>query len=381
MDMSNVRVTHAGVMQHNSDGTKELQKLTQAGLVARSPEGTAAKGMNIRGNEDLWVEIQANTFRNWVNEHLKETGRRVNDLSTDFSDGTHLCALVEALQKKKLKPQWNARPTNHHQFLENASTALNAIEADGVKLVNIGNVDIVNGNLKLILGLIWSLIFRYQIGRSKFPPRKLMLAWLQAALPQCKVGNLTTDWNSGVFLSALLDYCEPGLFPHWRSLDPHQSVRNCTNAMNIASREFGIPQVLEPEYLASPWLDELSGMTYLSYFMKPGGPGYNASMRWVNTQVEKSVTNFTVRPVSVHLLPCVFNIPYVCRRIGTMVRSFARSSTSWAVTHRSQRDSAMIPIPTRRTSRRPWMREKNWECALYSPPRTWLTPRWNIWVL
>lgn len=97
-----------------------------------------------------------------------------------------------------------------------------------------------------------------------------MLAWLQAALPKCKINNLTTDWNSGINLSALLDYCQPGLFPHWNSLDPNQSVRNCTNAMNIAQREFGIPKVLEPEYLASPWLDELSGMTYLSYFMKPG---------------------------------------------------------------------------------------------------------------
>lgn len=79
-------------------------------------------------------------------------------------------------------------------------------------------MDIVNGNLKLILGLIWSLIVRYQIGRSKFPPRKLMLAWLQAVLPECKVGNFTTDWNSGVLLSALIDYCRPGLFPHWRKL-------------------------------------------------------------------------------------------------------------------------------------------------------------------
>lgn len=43
----------------------------------------------------------------------------------------------------------------------------------------VGNVDIVNGNLKLILGLIWSLIVRYQIGKSKFPPRKLMLSWLK----------------------------------------------------------------------------------------------------------------------------------------------------------------------------------------------------------
>lgn len=219
---------------------------------------------------------------------------KVSDLSVDFCDGTALCSLVESLQKRKLKPSWNKRPQNQHHYLENATTALNAIEADHVKLVNIGNVDIVNGNLKLILGLIWSLIVRYQIGRSKFPPRKLMLAWLQAALPECRVTNLTSDWNSGVLLSALLDYCEPGLFSHWRSLDPNQSVRNCENAMNIAHRTFGVPKVLEPEYLASPWLDELSGMTYLSYFMKPDGPGYNASMRWVNSQIKVPVSNFTV---------------------------------------------------------------------------------------
>lgn len=50
-----------------------------------------------------------------------------------------------------------------------------------------GNVDIVNGNLKLILGLIWSLIVRYQIGKSKFPPRKLMLAWLKVSTRNCTV--------------------------------------------------------------------------------------------------------------------------------------------------------------------------------------------------
>lgn len=71
------RVTHAGILQHNYDGSTDYQKITQAGLVARSPEGTAAKGMNIRGNEDLWVEIQANTFRNWVNECIRESGCQV----------------------------------------------------------------------------------------------------------------------------------------------------------------------------------------------------------------------------------------------------------------------------------------------------------------
>lgn len=206
-----------------------------------------------------------------------------------------------------------------------------------------GNVDIVNGNVKLILGLIWSLIVRYQIGRSKFPPRKLMLAWLQAALPKCKITNLTTDWNSGVNLSALLDYCQPGLFPHWNSLDSNQSVRNCTNAMNIAQREFGIPKVLEPEYLASPWLDELSGMTYLSYFMKPGGPGYNATMRWANSQLKHPVNNFTVSRTIFELNRllnlCSMQIMkmFLIRRLtGMMVAHFVRLSKDWAVRHQHQ---------------------------------------------
>ncbi|XP_076639876.1 filamin-type immunoglobulin domains fbug isoform X1 [Colletes latitarsis] len=278
------------------ESTEQLRPEQLVGLVARSAEGTAAKGMPIKGHEDLWVEIQANTFRNWVNEHLKAADVAdgpVIDLAEDFRDGTRLCALVEVLTKRRL-PRWNPRPANQHHHLENVSTALQAIEADGVKLVNIGNVDIVNGNLKLILGLIWSLIVRYQIGKSKFPPRKLMLAWLKAVLPECRVNNFTTDWNSGVYLSALLDYCQPGLFTHWRQLDPNDSVYNCRKAMEISKREFDIPMVLEPEYLASPYLDELSGMTYLSYFMKEGSPGFHATLRWVNSQLSHhSVQNFT----------------------------------------------------------------------------------------
>ena len=36
--------------------------------------------------------------------------------------------------------------------------------------------------MKLILGLIWSLIAHYQLGASNFPPKKLMLAWLKVML-------------------------------------------------------------------------------------------------------------------------------------------------------------------------------------------------------
>lgn len=64
----------------------------------------------------------------------------------------------------------------------------------------IGSEDIVDGNLKLILGLIWHLILRYQIGKTKFPPKKIMLAWLQSALPKCEISNFSSSWNDGVAL-------------------------------------------------------------------------------------------------------------------------------------------------------------------------------------
>lgn len=39
---------------------------------------------------------------------------------------------------------------------------------------------------------------------------------------------------------------------------------------------------------------ELSGMTYLSYFMNKGSPGYKATLRWVQSQIpEENVSNFT----------------------------------------------------------------------------------------
>ncbi|XP_045132539.1 filamin-B-like isoform X2 [Portunus trituberculatus] len=271
---------------------EERIRMSHAGLLARSAEGHAAKGMRIKDQEDMWVEIQHHTFKNWVNVQLRDTGLRVENLSEDFHDGVALVTLVEVLQKRRLRKV--KRVLNQHQALENVSTALKAIADDGIKLVNIGNVDIVNGNLKLILGLIWSLIMHYQIGQSKFPPKKLMLAWLKAVLPDCRINNFTSDWNSGVYLSALLDYCKPGLFPNWKNLNPRNSVENCKNAMETAKMEFQIPMVLDPEILASPYLDDLSGMTYLSYFMKEGGPGYKTTLKWIKKQLpDRNITNFT----------------------------------------------------------------------------------------
>lgn len=75
--------------------------------------------------------------------------------------------------------------------------------------------------------------------------------------------------------------------------------------LHINYRELGVPVVLDPEYLASPHLDELSGMTYISYFMRENGPGYKATMNWVRNQLpERHISNFTVS-----LQNCLVGLP------------------------------------------------------------------------
>ena len=118
--------------------TRRMSDADRAGFVARSPEGHAARSMSIKGMEDVWIRIQANTFKNWVNENLKDASsvRQVESLEEDFRDGTVLAALVETLQKRRLR--YNKKPQNQHHEIENITIALDAIKEDGIKLVNIG---------------------------------------------------------------------------------------------------------------------------------------------------------------------------------------------------------------------------------------------------
>lgn len=261
------------------------------GHQARSREG---RGLSVRsGDSDKWITIQKNTFINWVNLQLQGSGHVVDDFEQDFDDGVKLCALIESLQNRKIGKVIK-KPINQHQSLENVTLALKACAEDNIRLVNIGSEDIVNGSLKLILGLVWHLILRYQIGKTKFPPKKLMLAWLKAVIPDCRISNFTSDWNDGVALSALLDYCEPGLFPHWRQLSRQNRLENCTHAMTLAREKLNIPMVVHPEDFASPHLDDLSGMTYLSYYMMPESPGYYATRREIRKILQSgTIDNFT----------------------------------------------------------------------------------------
>lgn len=84
-----------------------------------------------------WIEIQKNTFTNWVNEQLRVSNRSIDDIGTDLCDGVNLVALVESLQLKKIGKVY-AKPISRIQQIQNVAIACKAITEDNIKLVNIG---------------------------------------------------------------------------------------------------------------------------------------------------------------------------------------------------------------------------------------------------
>ncbi|XP_075219680.1 filamin A protein cher isoform X2 [Lycorma delicatula] len=236
-----------------------------------------------------WKRIQQNTFTRWANEHLKTVSKHIGNLETDLCDGLRLITLVEVLSGKRL-PKHNKRPTFRSQKLENVSVALKFLEEDeAIRIVNIDSTDIVDCKLKLILGLIWTLILHYSISMpmwegeddaqygDKGPtPKQRLLHWIQSKIPDLPITNFTSDWNDGKAVGALVDAVAPGLCPDWQDWNPKDAVQNASEAMGLADDWLNVRQLIKPEEMVNPNMDEMSMMTYLSQYpnakLKPGAP-------------------------------------------------------------------------------------------------------------
>jgi len=233
-----------------------------------------------------WKKIQQNTFTRWCNEHLRNVNLYIYNLETDLCDGLKLLALLQVLSHKKIR-RFNKKPSFRPQKIENIAIALKFIEDEKIKLVNIDASDILKGNLKLILGLIWTLILKYQISlpmmddddeeAANITPKQALMGWVKSKLPpEMPVKNFTTAWNDGIAIASLVESTAPGLFPDWDDLKPENALANATDAMQRAEDWLGVPQVITPEEITNPNVDELSVMTYVSYFpeakLKNGAP-------------------------------------------------------------------------------------------------------------
>ena len=158
------------------------------------------------------------------------------------------------------------------QRFENANLALDFVKSRGIPMTNIGAEDVVDGNRKIILGLIWILISRFtisDINEEGLSAKEGLLLWCQrktACYDEVEVRDFSGSWNDGLAFCALLDIHRPDLIDY-DALDKADHRGNMQLAFDLAHREIGIPKLLDVEDVcdvAKP--DERSVMTYVAYW-------------------------------------------------------------------------------------------------------------------
>ncbi|XP_064407877.1 spectrin beta chain, non-erythrocytic 1 isoform X2 [Latimeria chalumnae] len=231
--------------------------------------------------QDEREAVQKKTFTKWVNSHLARVTCRILDLYTDLRDGRNLIRLLEVLSGEQLPKPTKGRMRIH--CLENVDKALQFLKEQKVHLENMGSHDIVDGNHRLTLGLIWTIILRFQIqdisvetgdNREKKSAKDALLLWCQmktAGYPNVNVHNFTTSWRDGLAFNAIVHKHRPDLI-EFDTLKKSNAHYNLQNAFNVAEKELGLTKLLDPEDVNVDQPDEKSIITYVAtyyhYFSK-----------------------------------------------------------------------------------------------------------------
>ncbi|XP_056344708.1 dystonin-like isoform X5 [Oenanthe melanoleuca] len=243
-------------------------------------------------------KVQKKTFTKWINQHLMKVRKHVNDLYEDLRDGHNLISLLEVLSGDTL-PREKGRMRFHR--LQNVQIALDYLKKRQVKLVNIRNDDITDGNPKLTLGLIWTIILHFQIsdihvtGESEdMSAKERLLLWSQQTTEgyagiRCE--NFTTCWRDGRLFNAIIHKYRPDLID-MSTVAVQSNLANLEHAFFVAEK-LGVARLLDPEDVDVSSPDEKSVITYVSSLydafpkVPEGGEGISANdveVKWVEYQ-------------------------------------------------------------------------------------------------
>ncbi|XP_075771677.1 spectrin beta chain, non-erythrocytic 4 isoform X2 [Pelodiscus sinensis] len=219
--------------------------------------------------------VQKKTFTKWVNSHLARVSCRIGDLYADLRDGYMLTRLLEVLSGEQLPKPTRGRMRIHS--LENVDKALQFLKEQRVHLENVGSHDIVDGNHRLTLGLVWTIILRFQIqvikietedNRETRSAKDALLLWCQmktAGYPEVSIQNFTTSWRDGLAFNALIHRHRPEIVD-FSKLTKSNATYNLQQAFNTAEQQLGLTKLLDPEDVNTENPDEKSIITYVVSF-------------------------------------------------------------------------------------------------------------------
>jgi actinin alpha len=222
--------------------------------------------------EKTWERIQKKTFTGWCNNHLRKRALKIEDIETDLSDGLLLIALLEIISDETFPFKYEKKPKMKIQNVGNVGYCLKFIEQKGVKLAGIGAEEIVDSNLKMILGMIWTIILRFaiqDISLEELSARDALLLWCQRkteGYPGVNVKNFHMSFQDGLALCALIHRHRPDLLDY-HALDRADKANSLETAFRVAEKDLDIPRLLDvADMLDVPKPDERSVITYVSMY-------------------------------------------------------------------------------------------------------------------
>ncbi|XP_066562465.1 dystrophin isoform X5 [Amia ocellicauda] len=226
------------------------------------------------GMEDEREDVQKKTFSKWINSQFAKAGKPpIEDLFTDLRDGRRLLELLEGLAGHELAKE---KGFTRVHALNNVNRALQILQKNNVELVNIGGADIVDGNHKLTLGLIWSIILHWQVkdvmknimaGLQQTNSEKILLSWVRQSTRDYQpvnVVNFTNSWSDGLAFNALIHSHRPDLFEWSSVLKQHSAIEKLDHAFSTAKQHLGIERLLDPEDIATTHPDKKSIIMYVT---------------------------------------------------------------------------------------------------------------------
>uniref|UniRef100_A0A4W5NUL3 Actinin, alpha 2b n=1 Tax=Hucho hucho TaxID=62062 RepID=A0A4W5NUL3_9TELE len=220
--------------------------------------------------DPAWEKQQRKTFTAWCNSHLRKAETQIENIEDDFRNGLKLMLLLEIISGERL-PKPDRGKMRFHK-IANVNKALDFITSKGVKLVSIGAEEIVDGNVKMTLGMIWTIILRFaiqDISVEETSAKEGLLLWCQrktAPYRNVNVQNFHISWKDGLAFCALIHRHRPDLIDYAK-LNKDDPMGNLNLAFEIAEKHLDIPKMLDAEdIINTPKPDERAIMTYVSCF-------------------------------------------------------------------------------------------------------------------
>jgi len=217
--------------------------------------------------DPLWLVLQKKIFGRYVAQQLRNNSIKVEikDIVEDLKDGTLLITLTEVLANKVLEPK--PKPAKMRiQQIDNVNEALKFVKAQGIKF-NASAEDIVDGNAKFVLGLLFAVITKYmkldEEDADSTDIKEALLLWLKnktSTYTNLSIENFTKSFHDGLVFNALIHKMRPKLIPY-DTLSPENKIENLTLALDTAAKYCNVEKYLNPEDISA--LDEIGMVVYL----------------------------------------------------------------------------------------------------------------------